>query len=393
MVEAAADRRSARFAARRTLWSESSLSRVRHCGSSLCGRADGGKTGGRFVVVKLSNGKAGFGGLQTCASAWACPVCSQKIASTRSVEVQNTVDEWEKRGGRVVFLTLTMRHHKGQKLSDLWDALSHAWGKVTSGGAWVKNADDFGVRLPRVVRSGAKKGETVWSNRIPYIRAVEVTHGAKGWHVHIHSVLFVKEEITDKGVKMLGESIYGRWAKALVSKGLTSPTPLHGVDVKLVAVGDAEAVGKYVAKNDYTANEAPNKKLNGTGWEVVGGAGKTARGKNRTPFQILADVVSAGDADDLALWHVFEKASKGRRQLTWSVGLRELLGLNEEKTDEEIAEEELGGEVVMVITVEEWRVLRWRSCEVLSWAEAGADKKLMFKLMKLGFEPAPEEME
>jgi len=42
-----------------------------------------------------------------------------------------------------------------------------------------------------------------------------------------------------------------------------------------------------------------------------------------------------------ALWLDFFSAFKGTRQLYWSNGLRDLLGLSEEKTDQELAEEEM----------------------------------------------------
>jgi len=64
-----------------------------------------------------------------------------------------------------------------------------------------------------------------------------------------------------------------------------------------------------------------------------------------------------GDADAMTLWHEFEKASKGRRQITWSKGLRETLGLIVEKSDEEIAAEELGSKAddLLYITKDGWR--------------------------------------
>ena len=62
-------------------------------------------------------------------------------------------------------------------------------------------------------------------------------------------------------------------------------------------------------------------------------------------------------ADSAELWWEFEKASKGKRQLTWSRGLRQLLGLIQEKTDEEIAAEELGSKAndLVHISKEGWR--------------------------------------
>lgn len=384
----AKDLRAARHGARRVLWGLSSLERVRRCGNSLSkfGNSDQGAKhqAGHTVAVKVSDGTAGFAGLQSCGSPWACPVCSQKISGVRADDVQSAVSAWHQDGGRVAFLTLTMRHRKGQRLDDLWAALSHGWDKATggSGREWVKDCNDYGVPMERVVKRGKRAGEIVTENKIPFIRAVEVTHGSNGWHVHIHALLFVRDGVTDDDVKALSDRMFGRWVPALTDKGLTAPSQRHGVDIKLVRRGDSNALGDYFTKSQYVGRV----KADGAGWELTGGAGKTARGINRTPFQILADIESAGDADDLALWWEFEKASRGKKQLQWSNGLRDYLDLGAEATDEEITDQDMGGEVVMTFSRKQWRVLRWVSCSVLTAIEEGADYQLIVDTFGCGSE-------
>lgn len=340
-------RRRDHYAARRVLWDLSSVSRVRVCGHH--GILPDGN-----VAVKLSgtgtDRRAGFAGIATCGSTWACPVCSQKIATVRAADLAAAVLAWHESNGRVLMLTLTMRHRKGQRLADLWDSLSYAWGKVTSGRGWVADQAQFGTVIPRTVKTGASKGEVRREQRIGFARVVETTHGDNGWHVHVHALLFVSGGITDAGAATLADSMFGRWVPALTSKGLTAPSLAHGVDVRLVGLDDAMLLGDYFSKSVYTAEKA--------GWEVAGGSGKKAGRGNRTPFQILADVVKDGDADDLALWWEWEKASHNRRQLTWSAGLRDFLALGTEKTDEEITEQELGGDVVMTLDAAGFAAIR-----------------------------------
>lgn len=258
-------------------------------------------------------------------------------------------------------VTLTMRHRRGQRLADLWDALSYAWGRVTSGRAWVNDCETFGAVIPRKIKTGKKAGQIDNSPRIGFARVVETTHGKKGWHVHVHALLFVKADVSASGLAALADSMYGRWAVALVERGLTSPVPEHGVDVRVVTDGDGGALGRYFSKNVFTADKA--------GFEIAGGGNKIAHRGNRTPFQILADILAVGDADDLAIWHEWEEASHNRRQLTWSAGLREFLALADEKTDEEIAEEELGGDVVLMLTAPEYAVIRWNAEQLLHLIE------------------------
>lgn len=351
-------RRSSVYSARRILWDLSSVSRVRVCGHH--GILPDGN-----VAVKLSgtgtDRRAGFAGIATCGSTWACPVCSQKIATVRAADLAGAVAAWHETNGRVLMLTLTMRHKKGQRLADLWDSLSHAWGKVTSGRGWVADQAHFGTVIPRTIKTGKDKGQVRREQRIGFARVVETTHGENGWHVHVHALLFVNGSVTDKDAAMLADSMFGRWVPALVSKGLTAPSLAHGVDVKLVGVADALLLGDYFSKNTYTAEKA--------GWEVAGGSGKKAGYGNRTPFQILADVVKDGDADDLALWWEWEKASHGRRQLTWSAGLRDFLALGTEKTDEEITEEELGGDVVLTLDAPMFAAIRHTAETLLDLVE------------------------
>lgn len=363
---------TARYGARRILWKESSLPRVRSCGRKLNGECSD------RVAVKLSDGVAGFSGIQSCGSPWSCPVCSQKIMAERAEDVQQAVSRWHEMQNRVVFLTLTMRHKKGQRLSDLWDGLSYGWSKVTSGRAWERDSELYGVWLPRTIKSGPNKGEIRHGHRINFVRAVEVTNGKNGWHVHIHALLFVRDGITDQDVRMLSESVYGRWATALARKGFGTPSQEHGIDTKLVRRSDSHALGDYFTKSVYVGRV----KADGAGWEIAGGQVKTARGKNRTPFQILADIEAFGDADDLALWYEWEAASHGRRQLTWSNSLRDVLALGDELTDEEIAEREIGGDVVMFFDRDEWYGwLCWRSDRILQLVQVGCTKEQVLSVL------------
>src|SRR4030095_10278253 len=99
-------RRAARFDARRFLGFQSSLKRVRYCGRDA--------VKGESVVIKASGSgaerRAGIGNVQRCGSVWSCPVCSHKINAVRADEIAQAVMEWHARGGRIIFLTLTMRH-------------------------------------------------------------------------------------------------------------------------------------------------------------------------------------------------------------------------------------------------------------------------------------------
>jgi hypothetical protein len=270
--------------------------------------------------------RAGFAGLATCGSVWSCPVCAEKILAGRQHELADAIATWEAGGGRVALLTLTMRHKSGDRLADLWDGLSYAWGKVTSGRSWARVNERYG---------SADLASATLSRRIGWARVVETTHGANGWHVHVHCALFLPGDVTVDQVDDLAGSMFTTWAAALVRRGFLAPSDRHGVDVKLSG-SPAANWGEYFAKSDYDVDSSR------IALELARGDLKQARSGNRTPFRILSDFVEFGVADDLDLWSEWETASRGRRQLTWASGFRAVLLAESERSDDELAADELG---------------------------------------------------
>jgi hypothetical protein len=259
--------------------------------------------------------RAGFAGLATCGSVWACPVCSERILAGRQTELADALRTWADQGGSVAFVTLTMRHRKGQSLRQLWDALSTAWNGATKGRAWKRARETYGVE--------------------GFVRVVEVTHGANGWHVHVHAAILTRGGLTAEEADGLGCELFQPWRTALMRAGLDAPLARSGgLDAKVWDGRDAFL--DYFTKQTYSADASR------AAMELARGDLKAARGGNRTPFRILSDLAAWGVADDMDLWLEWEQASKGRRQLTWSRGLRERLALAAERSDEELAAEELG---------------------------------------------------
>jgi hypothetical protein len=297
--------------ARSELWSLSTLKRVRDCGRSPV-------MPGGSVALRLTAGAAGFAGLASCGSVWADPVCNAKIMARRALEIGAAVATWQATGGSVAFVTLTMRHRRGQPLAALWGALSYAWGRVTSGSSWKRDAAAHGVE--------------------GWLRVVEVTHGPNGWHVHVHALLFLApaEPLGGYNLDGLHRSMFGRWSSALRARGLARPL-MVGQDARLLdSAADAD-LARYFTKSVHGGHRIA--------LELTASQTKHARAIHgtRPAWALLDDVVDLGDADALDLWHEWERGSKGRRQITWAQGLRQRLGLlADEQSDEQIAAEELG---------------------------------------------------
>jgi hypothetical protein len=298
--------------------------------------------------------------------AWTCPVCSAVINSSRQQDIAAALTAWYqgedgRSFGKVSLVTLTMRHNKGHSLTALWDALSEAWHLVASGRGWADDQLVHGERFVKMVvkSSGPRPRPLVPKlvGNIPVIRVVEVTYGEAGWHVHIHAILLLPMSASDASVARLGVSMYGRWSAGLKARGFNSQRFGWkdgkrfelGVDARLIHGDPSAALGDYFTKAVYSASmEAARSDM------------KSAHYGNRTPFAVLADVVAGGDADDLDAWHEFERGSKGRRQITWSHGLRARLLPDApvvELTDQELADQDHDGPAVVKLNADLWAVI------------------------------------
>lgn len=355
--------REQRYELLRLLWDVSQLRRLRGCRRGR--RAE-------VVGVRWTEGQgAGFSGLVTCGSVWSCPVCSARILARRSLEIGAGLLSWERQGGRLVMGTLTMRHHRGHSLVQEWDALQESWHGMIRSRVWKK-------WLRRMGSPGL-------------VRVVEVTYGDNGWHVHLHFVLLVAEDVDTGLVGEFTGWLFPKWHRALSAAGMPGALA-RGQDAHLVeSVEAAVAVGEYLAKSTaYGAAESLGRELMGT-WS------KAARGEHGTEpaWRIAERFGWTGEVDLLSLWGEYERGSKGRRQATWTHGLRALLALGEEATDEQIAAEVVGDEDLVQITADGWTAALASGeplCRILQAVEDGGTERLRDYLDRLGIAyrvPAP----
>ena len=272
---------------------------------------------------------ASYAGLQTCGSVWACPVCAAKIAERRRVELLGAMTMHKAAGGTVFMLTLTAPHQRVDKLADLLP--KHAKALMSFWSRWSVKAAfaEMGV--------------------LGKIRAAEVTHGRRsdqnnGWHPHHHVLLFAGAgvgcgEFGGADLKDWACRLYLQWAKCCEAVGLGTPTYAHGLKLD-----DGSKAASYVAKW-------------GLEDEMTKGHTKKAS-KGETPFDFLRAVLAdATDKQAGALFVEFAQAFKGKRQLTWSPGLKARFAVGE-TTDEELAAKTDDCALLLGrITLEEWRLV------------------------------------
>lgn len=340
-------RRRERHKLRHSLRDVTRVDRARKCGYVSTGS---GGPGLRLTVDPAGGNVAGLCGLMTCGSVWVCPVCSAKIAARRADELADVMRFALGRKCKATMVTLTMRHHEGQRLKDCWDTLGKGWNAVTSGRQWVDDSAAFGLR--------------------GWVKAVEVTRGKSGWHVHVHALMIWDRPVTEQVARHVADRMWARWNRALVKRGFDSLRDSGGLDVRMASLLPEARYGLH----EYFVKLAH---------EVTGGQAKLAKGGGRTPFQILSDAIGSGAvgelhetgaaSDDLLAWWEWEKASHGRRQIAWSKGLRKWAGLDAEAADDEVAAEELEGDDLLFLDSDSWRWLRIDPGQVCALLETTED--------------------
>lgn len=298
--------RSQKWQARGVQWMVSALPRCRKCGRVTV-------TNDGRVGVRANGQSVGYAGLSTCGSVWACPVCNSRIQAVRRLEVGVALSSLAAMGGGAAFGAITVRHHAGQRLAPLLDALTYG--------------------IARIARD---KAVFTLRERMGYlgrINALEITLGANGWHPHRHPLPLFDRPVSPDDLIELHYAEFRAFRRGVEHRGFEAPSIIANV-LMPVDLTTGDTLGEYFAKSEYS--------VSGVAFEAASSSTKKGRKGSRTPWQLLDSVRTTGDADDLDLWNEYEKSTRGKRALTFSRGLRDRLGLGLEASDEAIAEAEVG---------------------------------------------------
>lgn len=314
--------------------------------------------------VGLMNDKtrpAGFAGLERCGSIWACPCCSAVIRAGRAIEIETAVQRHQATGGSVVFFTGTQRHHRGDELAHTLDVILSAWSRTLRNKGWRLLKKNFEI-------SG-------------YIRAVEVTgnfdNDGHGWHPHLHSLIFIDRELSSDELDALRGKLFAEWTRAVVAVGGKAPTE-KGLDMQKVDK-DGKVLAQYLGK---IQDDKEAKKWS-AGAEAARFDAKQGHSEGAImPFELLDENSPLPEQLRANLWREYYTASKGRRAITWSRGLKDRYEV-EEKADEEILEEQDSTTLVWRTSAESYRRLRAEGGELPALALELAEAEKWEELAKL----------
>jgi len=314
--------------------------RVSWCGQRM--------TGSQVKVMHNSEtNQAFYSGVQTCGSVWVCPVCASRISETRRQELQDAVS---RKGFTKILVTFTLQHERNDSLAQLVEDLNDSTRRLKQGRFW----QDF-TREVRIVA---------------YVTASEYTYGNQaGWHPHKHMLIFLDKPENEIDIECIQAHLTARYQALLASHGRYA-SDCYGVDV---TIGDEGAAG-YVSKWGMVE-------------EVTKAVTKTGKKGGLSPFQLL-EMAGEGDQHAAALFIEYAKVTKGKRQLSWCHGGRQVLGLGEEKTDEEIAQEEPKEPATLLVTLNKRQWYRINQLEarldILEVADSGNPLQVIEYLESIG---------
>lgn len=285
------------------------------------------------VMKHAETSSVHYRNLAVCASVWHCPLCSGRISEHRREELTRA---FKASGYNVALLTYTLHHRKTTKLKTVLGMVQDAYRRTKSGRAYQAAKKELGI--------------------VGSIKALEVTYGRHGWHPHIHELL-VLDATEQADIDKIDATLRTLWLDRVKKIGGYAHQ-IHGFKVS----DHQHAIKEYVAKY----GKLPARLTDDEGeqnWslehELTKGLSKRSRDDENgfTPFQLLEAYAIHDDEEAKRLFQEYAFEFKGRLQLQWSRGLKDLLNV-EEISDEMAAEKHQHDEQYELLA--EIDLLTWR---------------------------------
>lgn len=319
---------------------------------------------GSYVSVhqELQHLSAFYGGLATCGSVWACPLCAAKIQSRRRPELEKLVEWAYKNGFEVQMVTFTFPHYGFNRLRDLILNQRDAFTIMRGGRPWTRFRNSYGFQ--------------------GLVRSLEVTHGSNGFHPHTHELWITDklEEDIDRDEFYAG--VLAHWRNACIKSGLLLSTDCHTLDAFNQHSVDVQF---KVSSSDYLAKQDQGRAW-GIDAEMTASQSKQGKRSGVHPHEFL--VRQAEGDKELYLEYVKTMTDLRVRQLFWSPGLKDKAGVRE-ISDEELAQEQTEkADLLGLLTASQWRVVRGNDAraELLDAAESFGWEGVVNLLRSLGCE-------
>lgn len=315
-----------------------------------------GWTIGQYVGIAQGEGAARFNQVETCSSIHVCPICSAVIRSERADEIREAVEKHQASGGELLFFTGTLPHSRQHRIAVTMDVVLKAWQSTINGSPWKRVKKLYEI-------SG-------------YIRSLESTLGEHGAHNHIHALLFLDRHMSDTEFNQFRDWLFDRWANRVESVADThSDQPIGRPQPQALNLQRVDEKGQVLAQYLGKVQEEKDGHLWGVEGEISRGDLKQAGKGGISPYQLLDEHCFIGshelsEGEKANLWREFYQATKGRRAITWSRGLKARFGIDE-VTDDEIMNEDTQGKTIYLTTAKAYRKAKTEGkiAQCLEWAE------------------------
>ena len=312
-----------------------------------------------------------FANLQTCGSVWFCPVCAAKVTTRKREELSEATEIWTAKGNSILLATFTLQHLATDRCSEVLEGITKSFSRFWRDRAGQKIRSEYRI--------------------FGRVRGLETTYTiVNAWHIHFHTLFFIKGSISPSFVDLLREDCILHWQNVL-SRHKRFADGVHGVVIE----AREKEISDYIAKQgkENMLDEELQEKVEvwTEAHEVALGTVKRASKGGFTPMQLLA-LSLCGDEKAGRIFAEYALCFKGKRQVLWSKGLRESLGLKKEKTDEEIAaeEKEVGSRTLVELRTDHWKVILGNAIrgELLKALDTGDSWRVLEFLESYGIKDA-----
>lgn len=244
------------------------------------------------AYIYRKGGHAYLTGLQHCGSPWGCAVCAAALAAKRTAELEAMVAAHIWRGGSVGMRTVTFSHRQGEPLDQLLDRFE---------------------RARKLFRDG-KAAKAFRAACVGLVNVSESTYGINGHHPHFHSLVLYEFGVDPAAVEReILPGLKDRWAVCCAKARLGAPSAERGVTLQ-----DGSAAASYLLRGSLAAEVAGA--LTKSGHAVESASGRVY--KHCTPMELLGRYVDDNDERAGQLFGEYVKATKGRKQLSCTPGLK-----------------------------------------------------------------------
>jgi len=260
---------------------------------------------GNFVKMEHATfdgmGHAKIEGIAHDHNTWVCPVCSLKIAVKRAGELRTLAYKAKKRDLELYHLTITMGHEEWEHLAPMLKEMDYCRGRFWRNGT-----------IRRIMKQYFKGRR---------VSVLEIMRGmddlSNGWHPHLH-ILLIGEKGID--IEAIEKTMSDAWIDCLESIGRKGR---EGIALKIKPCEDIE---DYLTKIPCEI--------------ALGNVTKHGHGVHMSFFQMVNYALGfpALREEIEPLIVEYYQATRYRKQLEWSRGLKDEFEIKE-KSDEELCEE------------------------------------------------------